>query len=118
MADATNNSSSNSSCNSTTPGSGSGEPIPQWKKELLQRRKNLAKTIGTAATQVHDSASTVAAALTTTPTTPRVGGGPSGGNPFGSLGGQKGMVIIFDVFIMCLSIRVSFKAPHPQHLCT
>lgn len=66
-----------------------GEPIPQWKKELLQRRKNLAKTIGTAATQVHDSASTVAAALTTTPTTPRAGGTASG-SPFGS-GGHKGM---------------------------
>ncbi|XP_065081702.1 uncharacterized protein bif isoform X2 [Ochlerotatus camptorhynchus] len=84
MADATNNSSSTSN---NTASATSGEPIPQWKKELLQRRKNLAKTIGTAATQVHDSASTVAAALTTTPTTPRVGG-PSGGNPFGS-GGQK-----------------------------
>ncbi|XP_021704564.1 transcription factor mef2A isoform X1 [Aedes aegypti] len=64
-----------------------GEPIPQWKKELLQRRKNLAKTIGTAATQIHDSASTVAAALTTTPTTPRAGGTASG-SPFGS-GGHK-----------------------------
>nr|XP_029722989.1 flocculation protein FLO11-like isoform X1 [Aedes albopictus]XP_029722990.1 flocculation protein FLO11-like isoform X1 [Aedes albopictus]XP_029722991.1 flocculation protein FLO11-like isoform X1 [Aedes albopictus]XP_029722992.1 flocculation protein FLO11-like isoform X1 [Aedes albopictus] len=64
---------------------GAGEPIPQWKKELLQRRKNLAKTIGTAATQVHDSASTVAAALTTTPTTPRAGSGTSG-SPFGSGG--------------------------------
>ncbi|XP_052863244.1 nuclear pore complex protein DDB_G0274915 [Anopheles cruzii] len=37
--------------------------IPQWKKELIQRRKNLAKTIGAVATQVHDSASTVAAAI-------------------------------------------------------
>lgn len=67
---------------------GAGEPIPQWKKELLQRRKNLAKTIGTAATQVHDSASTVAAALTTTPTTPRAGSGTSG-SPFGSSGGAS-----------------------------
>ncbi|XP_053696890.1 serine-rich adhesin for platelets isoform X2 [Sabethes cyaneus] len=62
-----------------TPGGGQPEAIPQWKKELIQRRKNLAKTIGAAATQVHDSASTVAAALTT-PTTPRAGPGV----PFGT----------------------------------
>ncbi|XP_055548971.1 putative uncharacterized protein DDB_G0277255 isoform X3 [Wyeomyia smithii] len=55
-----------------TSGASIPEVIPQWKKELIQRRKNLAKTIGAAATQVHDSASTVAAALTT-PTTPRAG---------------------------------------------
>ncbi|XP_055634505.1 putative uncharacterized protein DDB_G0277255 isoform X4 [Toxorhynchites rutilus septentrionalis] len=74
--------------NSGTSGGGGPEPIPQWKKELIQRRKNLAKTIGAAATQVHDSASTVAAALTT-PTTPRAG---PGGNPFGC--GQKDPSIV------------------------
>jgi hypothetical protein len=26
--------------------------IPQWKKELIQRRKNLAKTIGTSASNI------------------------------------------------------------------
>lgn len=80
--------------NAATPNGTSGEAVPQWKKELLQRRKNLAKTIGAASVPVHDSASTVAAALTT-PTTPRAG---PGGNPFGggnspntnsSSGGQK-----------------------------
>ncbi|XP_058823819.1 mucin-5AC isoform X2 [Topomyia yanbarensis] len=71
-------------CSGTSAGTAPiTEVIPQWKKELIQRRKNLAKTIGAAATQVHDSASTVAAALTT-PTTPRAG---PGGVPFGS--GQK-----------------------------
>lgn len=67
--------------NATSNGTTSGqEAVPQWKKELLQRRKNLAKTIGAASVPVHDSASTVAAALTT-PTTPRAGG--PAGNPFG-----------------------------------
>uniref|UniRef100_A0A8W7P2B1 Uncharacterized protein n=1 Tax=Anopheles coluzzii TaxID=1518534 RepID=A0A8W7P2B1_ANOCL len=60
--------------------------IPQWKKELIQRRKNLAKTIGAVATQVHDSASTVAAAISASAsspvlTHPRT---PTGGFPVGS----------------------------------
>ncbi|XP_058450917.1 uncharacterized protein LOC131430197 isoform X2 [Malaya genurostris] len=69
-------------------GTAGTEVIPQWKKELIQRRKNLAKTIGAAATQVHDSTSTVTAALTT-PTTPRAG---PGGVPFGIGGSQKATV--------------------------
>ncbi|XP_050071774.1 uncharacterized protein LOC126559646 [Anopheles maculipalpis] len=72
-----------------TVGGGSGgalDPnvIPQWKKELIQRRKNLAKTIGAVATQVHDSASTVAAAISASSpvqTHPRT---PTGGFPVGS----------------------------------
>ncbi|XP_053668502.1 mucin-19 [Anopheles marshallii] len=73
----------------STVGGGSGgalDPnvIPQWKKELIQRRKNLAKTIGAVATQVHDSASTVAAAISASSpvqTHPRT---PTGGFPVGS----------------------------------
>ncbi|XP_035899959.1 uncharacterized protein LOC118506651 isoform X2 [Anopheles stephensi] len=75
----------------TAVGGGSGgtlDPnvIPQWKKELIQRRKNLAKTIGAVATQVHDSASTVAAAISASAsspvqTHPRT---PTGGFPVGS----------------------------------
>uniref|UniRef100_A0A182LVC5 Uncharacterized protein n=1 Tax=Anopheles culicifacies TaxID=139723 RepID=A0A182LVC5_9DIPT len=75
----------------STVGGGSGgalDPnvIPQWKKELIQRRKNLAKTIGAVATQVHDSASTVAAAISASASSPvqahpRT---PTGGFPVGS----------------------------------
>lgn len=88
MADtnATNGTTATSGTSAGTP-----EAVPQWKKELIQRRKNLAKTIGAASVPVHDSASTVAAALTT-PTTPRAVGPASpfgGGAPNGSSGGQK-----------------------------
>ncbi|XP_039438844.1 uncharacterized protein LOC120420007 isoform X2 [Culex pipiens pallens] len=90
--------------NATSNGTTSGqEAVPQWKKELLQRRKNLAKTIGAASVPVHDSASTVAAALTT-PTTPRAGG--PAGNPFGgapnvssSGSGQKAAAFGTPVFV-------------------
>ncbi|XP_062555456.1 mucin-2 isoform X2 [Armigeres subalbatus] len=94
---------------------GGVEPIPQWKKELLQRRKNLAKTIGTAATQVHDSASTVAAALTTTPTTPRAGA-PCG-SPFACAGGQKDPSVVAAPSIVaetsCPTITTSVPSSAP-----
>uniref|UniRef100_A0A182IRQ0 Uncharacterized protein n=1 Tax=Anopheles atroparvus TaxID=41427 RepID=A0A182IRQ0_ANOAO len=69
--------------------------IPQWKKELIQRRKNLAKTIGAVATQVHDSASTVAAAISASspvtphPRTPTGGGAFPVGSPFYAGAGTK-----------------------------
>ncbi|XP_058174514.1 uncharacterized protein LOC131289304 [Anopheles ziemanni] len=79
--------------------SGNGDPsvIPQWKKELIQRRKNLAKTIGAVATQVHDSASTVAAAISASasspvtphPRTPTGGGAFPVGSPFYAGAGTK-----------------------------
>lgn len=85
-----------------TSGNSAGTPeaVPQWKKELIQRRKNLAKTIGAASVPVHDSASTVAAALTT-PTTPRAVGpaSPFGGGPIGSSGGQKAATFGTPVFV-------------------
>lgn len=90
MAD-TNATATNGTTSATSGTSGPPEAVPQWKKELIQRRKNLAKTIGAASVPVHDSASTVAAALTT-PTTPRAvgpAGSPFGGGPNGSCGGQK-----------------------------
>lgn len=60
--------------------SGATDPtvIPQWKKELIQRRKNLAKTIGV----VHDSASTaISAASSPVLAHPRT---PTGAFPVGS----------------------------------
>ncbi|XP_053671361.1 uncharacterized protein LOC128721616 [Anopheles nili] len=85
-----------------TVGGGGGGPhdptvIPQWKKELIQRRKNLAKTIGAVATQVHDSASTVAAAIsasasspvTAHPRTPTGSGAFPVGSPFYAGSGTK-----------------------------
>lgn len=81
----------NATTTATTNGTSGSEPVPQWKKELLQRRKNLAKTIGAASVPVHDSASAVAAALTT-PTTPKAAG-PLFGGPLSptnsSSSGQK-----------------------------
>uniref|UniRef100_A0A182SY62 Uncharacterized protein n=1 Tax=Anopheles maculatus TaxID=74869 RepID=A0A182SY62_9DIPT len=107
MADASPNNGAVATVGGATPatvGGGSGgalDPnvIPQWKKELIQRRKNLAKTIGAVATQVHDSASTVAAAISasasspvlTHPRTP-TGGFPVG-SPFYAGTGTKGTLL-------------------------
>ncbi|XP_049535178.1 zinc finger protein jing homolog isoform X2 [Anopheles darlingi] len=72
--------SSSSVVTSNNAGGGANDPtvIPQWKKELIQRRKNLAKTIGV----VHDSASTaISAASSPVLAHPRT---PTGAFPVGS----------------------------------
>ncbi|KFB40681.1 hypothetical protein ZHAS_00008299 [Anopheles sinensis] len=99
MADTPTNTSAHVPPASTSGAGGNGDPsvIPQWKKELIQRRKNLAKTIGAVATQVHDSASTVAAAISASasspvtphPRTPTGGGAFPVGSPFYAGAGTK-----------------------------
>ncbi|XP_050088408.1 AF4/FMR2 family member lilli-like isoform X2 [Anopheles aquasalis] len=81
----TGSNATNSHANGMATGTGTGaigatDPtvIPQWKKELIQRRKNLAKTIGV----VHDSASTaISAASSPVLAHPRT---PTGAFPVGS----------------------------------
>ncbi|XP_041762534.1 putative mediator of RNA polymerase II transcription subunit 26 isoform X2 [Anopheles merus] len=91
MADTSTNNGGVAAGSPSVVGGGSGgalDPnvIPQWKKELIQRRKNLAKTIGAVATQVHDSASTVAAAISASGSSPVLAHPrtPTGGFPVGS----------------------------------
>ncbi|XP_040160869.1 homeotic protein female sterile isoform X2 [Anopheles arabiensis] len=91
MADTSTSNGGVAAGSSSVVGGGSGgalDPnvIPQWKKELIQRRKNLAKTIGAVATQVHDSASTVAAAISASASSPVLAHPrtPTGGLPVGS----------------------------------
>ncbi|XP_058055886.1 uncharacterized protein LOC131207291 [Anopheles bellator] len=88
MADTPTNTGSHANAVSQQASATDPTVIPQWKKELIQRRKNLAKTIGAVATQVHDSASTVAAAISAASSPvlahPRTPTGGVGAFPVGS----------------------------------